>query len=359
MPSPEDAKRALFGPHTGDSVADSLIGLAEQQGVTHDWTRDGWGPFDEVTITKDGAQHFDTSVSGGRGILAGPGVGDGNHRVAYLRRGTVWTDGEVRSLIYGPTTPNWDNNSQQGHMHRVRYLNATEWEGIAVWTSVVFGGDYSFLHAGGVRFAAEGSPTTLKIGGGPPTAFGYDDSIYIERRIQVAVGRRSALGPNRYIRCSPYHLYGMQNGDHVTITGMDDSSFNETDVVVSNVNRETGYFEVPDGGLLATDTDGNGVVVPADGVYRQKRWAPFWLATRVVGGTTSSITIQGKRWKPEEPEPDWGDVRVQTDTIAANADVPTLPVDEGFHGLWAAHLHDGAAIGWGAAEFKRITPALG
>lgn len=365
MPSFEDSKRALFGnlepsSDVADPTGELLINFAKQEGISQNWGRDGWGPFDQVVMTRDGTQNFVKSVVNGKGVITGTESGMGNHRVALLRRGTSWADGEIVSLIYGPTTPIWNGtNAQQAHLHRVRYLSATEWEGIAVWTSIVFGGDYAYLHVAGVRFSADGALNSLKLSTGPPSSFGFNDVSYVERRIRVGKGRRAALGPNEYMGCDPPHLYGLANGDKVTVTGMTDNSFNVTDLAVSLVDREMGYFQIADGGLLVSDLLGGGKVVHAEGLYKQKRWTPFFLATRVVGGSINSITVQGKRWRPEEPEPDWGDDRVQIGEITPSSEIATLPVGEGLHGLWVAHLNGGSTAAWGNVVFRKISPALG
>jgi hypothetical protein len=331
---------------TGEVLGRGVHGLVE-----HDWSRDGWEPLTPVVMSADGAQVFEASVVDGRGVVTGTQAGNGGLRVAYLRSGTDWRDGEVRSLVYGPTA-DWDgSNAQQGHLHRVRQVSSGLWEGIAVWTTVVGGFRYDFLHCNAVRFDG----TTLSQGTGAP-GFGATDASSFERRVVVnRANRVDAFDVVQFRHCLPTHLYGLADGDLVSVTGMVEASLNLSNVAVSGVNRSTGFFQAASAtaGDL-TDEAAGGTVLHA-GVDVNRRYCPFWLATRAVGGTGSSVTVEAKRWRPEDPEPDWGDARVLRGTITPSVGVPALPNGAGLHGLWNAHYHDGSGGAWGDLRFRRLT----
>lgn len=323
--------------------------LEFQTDLVHNWATDGWGPFVPVLINADGAQTFATTVVTGSGIITGTQAGSGNMRVAYVRDCTEWVDSEITSLIRGPT--GWNTiNAQQGHLHRVREVSPGLWEGIAVWTAVV-GGDYSLINTRGVRF--DGA-TLFQSDGDLATS---TDSATIDRGLRVDARQRFNFVSwfNEY-RCSPVHLWGLAVGDIVTITSVSGTGFNETGVVVANADRTGGVVQVVD----PTDTTAvayaitpAGLIVPS-GVHAQKRWTPYYLRSRVVGGTASVATVEWMRWRLGDPVPDWSDPRVQRKAIASNASVPALATQAGKCGLWGAHFTGGSAGVWGEARFREV-----
>lgn len=326
--------------------------------VDHDWTVHGWSDFRAVTISADGAQVFTPSVSAGKGIITAASSSAANLRVAYLREGTTWADSEVRSTIYGPTA-DWNGvNAQQGHLHRVSQRSDGSWQGIAVWTSIVLGGDYGYLHANAVNF----NGTTLLQANGPDTTFGpfgYGDSAYIDHRLQViGISRQQPLLWVNDYRVHRPQLITIAATDIVDIAGFTDGTFNETGIAIQSiVDLPSGVVRVTE--PVSTNTVAyvavkSGTITPS-GVDINKRYCPYVLATRVVGGSASSITVQGKRWRLDEGEPDWGDARVQVGEITPSANVATLPTAAGRCGLWAAHFHQSSGGAWGPARFKQVT----
>jgi hypothetical protein len=91
-----------------------------------------------------------------------------------------------------------------------------------------------------------------------------------------------------------------------------------------------------------------------DGNTNQKRWAPFWLSTRVRGGSASSVVVEAKRWRPEDGEPDWSDARVMRQTIATNGNVPALALGPGSCALWGAHFISTSSGSWGAVRAMEV-----
>jgi hypothetical protein len=317
--------------------------------LVHHWGTDGWGPFAPVLINADDAQVFATTVVTGSGVITGTQAGDGNMRVAYVRECTEWTDSEMTSLIVGPA--GWNTiNAQQGHLHRVREVSPGLWEGIAVWTAVV-GGDYSLINTRGVRF--DGA-TLFQSDGDLATSA---DSSSLDRGLRVEARQRFNFVSwfNEY-RVSPLHLWGLAVGDIVTITSVSGTGFNETGVAVANADRVGGVVQVGDPSdttTVAYAITPGGLIVPS-GIHAQKRWAPFWLSTRVVGGTASAATVEWLRWRYGEPRPDWSDARVQRRAIASNANVPALATGPGLCGLWGAHFTGGSSGAYGQARFREV-----
>lgn len=317
--------------------------------VTHDWGRDGWAPFAAATMTADGAQSFAQSVGGGRGTLTATQPTGGNLRVAYVREGTEWVDSEVTSLVWGPSNYGVGTLiAQQGHIHRVREVSPGVYEGIGVWTGV-FASDYSVLNTRAVRW--DGT-TLFQSGGDDPTGV---DASHINRQLAlVSRDRFTAFGLwfNNY-SVHPSHLYGLANGDIVTVDSTD-STFDETDVAVNSVDTALGGVQVIEpttfsASALAVD---RGLVRPS-GASSQKRWTPYWLSTRVRGGNATSLVVEWKRWRPEEAEPDWGHSRVQRRTVTSTLDVP-IPTEAGMCALWGAHFVNGSSGSWGETRFRKL-----
>lgn len=311
--------------------------------VEHRWDVHDWSVFTPVVITADGDTdpEFTLSVSAGAGVVSNADS-ETSLRVAYLRDGTEdWVDSGMRSLFLAPATWN-GNNVQQGHLHRVRALGGGVYEGVAIWTSVVFGGTMANLHCKSVRFDG----TTLAQSGNSGAAADPSaaDSAYIDRTLALTGMFRSTgfgLFFNNYV-CIPNHLYGLAQGDIVTIDS-NTSTYDETNVAVNGAAPGTGRVQVIEPTTqsttaLAVDT---GTIRPSS-TSEMKRWAPFWMATRVIGDV-----VYIKRWRPEEGEPSWSNARVQRVTLATDADVPSLAAGPGACGLWAAHFYGGSSGSWG------------
>jgi hypothetical protein len=318
--------------------------------IDHDWDLNGWAPFTPVTITEDAATSVTQSVVGGKGVLTGVGVGGGD-RIAYLRQGTEWLDSEITSLIIGPT--GWvGNNAQQGHLHRIRPISpgSTTYEAIAVWTAV-FGGGYNLLNTQNVRFDG----TSLLQGGGPGASSA--DAGYIDRTARTLAFLRFQFinWINEYTLQNSALLSHLIAGDTVTVTGQSNSTFNETNVaVLGPANTATGNLQVQDpvdtGAVGLTFSGGS--IVPTS---NEKKYCPYWLSTRVRGGSAASVTGQWKRWRLGEAEPPWSDPRVQSFTCVPDVDIPAgPPAKAGFCGLWNAHVSNGSTTQWGPCRFTKL-----
>lgn len=333
----------------------------EEQGVhgvvRHNWERDGWDPFTALPITIDGDQEFETTSADGRGRVTGLNPGDGNHRIAYVRSGTRFADSEMRSLIWGPTADWTGANAQQGHMHRIRQIAENMWESIDFWTSVVFGGQYNHINVAAHRF--DGT-TAVNSSEGISGTFGSNDATRaIDRRALVVGRERIDFGGflDTFHYTPAHFLSHLEIGDEVAIEGMDDVSFEQAAVDVSQIIHPRGQLTVPNeyGGTTVAwsgTVASNAFLTPTS--LRQKRWVPFWMATRVLGGDENAVPVEMKRWRLGEPEPDWGDPRVQRDTLLPNEDVPALPVGPGDHALWNAHYFDGSGAEWGEIEVRSL-----
>lgn len=352
MPSPRAAATAsgtvTLAPASG-SVSVTVAPSIASAEVRHDWAVHGWTPFTAVTMTADPPQTFSQTVVNGRGVLTGTQTGGGSLRIAYLRAGTLWTDSEITSLIVGPSS-GFNANAQQGHIHRVRQISPGLWEGIAAWTAVV-GGGYETINTRGVRFDG----TTLFQSTGD-AAFS-SDIPYIDRKLAITTkSRTTAFGlffNNHNVH--PTHLYGLVNGDIVTIASSD-STFNETNIALNGATPSVGVIQVIEATTLSTSALAvdSGTVTPS-GNSGQKRFCPYWMSTRVRGGTTSAAVIEVKRWRPEEGEPDWGDPRVVRANVATNGSVPSLATGPGLCALWGAHFVSTGPTGtFGGGRYRQV-----
>jgi|GEM_PF-2967326 len=335
--------------HETSTIGSGIHGL-----ILHDWVRHGWTDFTSQTITADGSQSFTQSVSSGRGVLTPTQAADGSHRVAYLRNGTNWADSEIRSVIWGPTA-DWNGvNAQQGHIHRVREVTTGVYEGIAIWTSVVFGGDYSFLHVAGVRF----NGTTLWQSGSESGNFSSTDSVYIDRRARIIARDRIQFGSgiNRYQIADANRFEHMVVGDIVTTENDADSTFNKSNTAIGilDINGGSVQLVVSDNDTVAWGLSGVTAQITPSGVDSQKRWTPFVMATRVVGGDANTVPVEVKRWRLGEPEPDWSDKRVRRGNTLSNGNVPSLALGPGSCALWGAHFHASNGGAWGNISFREL-----
>lgn len=336
-----------------------LASLATRVPYVHDWGLHGTSDFTAVPISVDVGQAFTLGAVTGTGTVTGTQAGHGNHRVAYVHSCPDAADGEMVSLVLGPT--GWNNGgAQQGHIHRVREISPGLWEGIAVWTSV-FGGGYELINTRGVRWDG----TTLFQSDGDLATSA--DLAFIAREVRVHARERfQFVTPwfNKYhvMPRNPYSQvgqWGLAIGDLVTITAVSGTGFNETNIVVQDINVVGGYVQVQDPvdtGAVPYNITPDGVITPSS-TSSQKRFAPFFMASRVVGGSASSATVEWKRWRYEDGPigPDWSDSRVQRRAIASNAGVPQLATQPGRFALWAAHFHDGSAGSWGQVRMRPVT----
>jgi hypothetical protein len=340
---------------------DQLQDVLARQVIEHNWARDGWADFTPVVITADGAQSFSTIVTGVGGNTSGIGAavstipGNASLRIAYLRNGTNWRDGEVRSTIWGPLTPWNGTNAQQGHLHRVRKINATTYEGIALWTSIVFGGDYSFLHVASVQFDG----TTLNFNGAAGGLFDALDSGWIHRGVRVMGHRRFNFIDwiNEYTIGQPHYARYWLPGTHIAVTSLSDATFNEADIALNTFDTNGSIITVKEPTTLSAVSyavDGTGGIAPI-GEDLQKKWCPFTMATRVIGGTAGSVTVEAKRWRLGDPEPDWGEARVRRGPVLSGGSISSVALGPGLHGLWGAHFNGGSAGGWGDLQFRCVT----
>lgn len=333
--------------------------LETPDAIAHRWDLDGWEEFTRVVITAHGAQEFTGSVVDGRGVLTptDPVADLGSHRAAYLRAGTSWADAEVRSVIWGPSEFN-GNDAQQGHIHRAREISPGLWEGIAVWTSVVFGGDYRFLHVASVRFDGTTLWQSTNDGGA-----GSSDSAYIDRRVGILAYERINFGVgvvNAQVAPVDRLRHFVSTVDLFTVASLG-ASLNVTDQTMTfDADNEVGRVQwtTVDTTVVGWNHTGAGTLTPS-GTSSQKRWTPFVMATRVVGGTTAGVEVLIKRWRYGEPEPGWGDPRVRRVTVSPDpadptVDVPEIALGPGLHGLWAAHFHNGTTGAWGDLDVTQL-----
>jgi hypothetical protein len=320
--------------------------LEDAHGATwHNWTTDGWEQFDPVTITVDVGQTFVTSVPTGTGLVLGTGAGHGNHRVAYLRKGTDKVDGEISATILGPV--GWNaGGAQQGVIHRVRQISPGLWEGIAVWTAVV-GGGYNLINTRGVRWDG----VTLFQSDGDLASSA--DTTFIDRSLRVWARQRFQFGQwvGEY-HALPAHLWGLAVGDVLNVASVSGLA-DETGRAATVADRISGVVQIQPAttGAVAWAPVPAGTITPAGD---EKRWCPFVLRSRVVGHDPFQQTVEWMRYRLGEPPPDWSDPRVQRKAIAANASVPRLAVDQGLDALWNAHMHDGSGGRWGDLRFQAV-----
>jgi hypothetical protein len=249
-----------------------LNSLATRVAYTHDWGLHGTDDFTPVVISNDAGQVFSLTAPTGTGTVTGTQAGHGNHRVAYVHSCPAVADGEMVSLVLGPT--GWNNGgAQQGHIHRVREISPGVWEGIAVWTAVV-GGGYELINTRGVRWDG----TTLSQSNGDVATSG--DSGFFDRRSRVYARERFQFGAwfNRY-HVLPRNAWGQAGqwglavNDLVTITAVSGTGFDETNIAVQDLNPTTGYLAVQDPsdtGAVAYAITPDGIITPSS-TSSQKR----------------------------------------------------------------------------------------
>lgn len=331
------------------SVDVTVTPTAASAEVAHDWAVDGWTPFTAITMTDDAPQAFAQSVANGKGVLTATQASGGGLRVAYAREGTLWADSEITTPIVGPT--DWAaTNAQQGHIHRVREVSPGLWEGIAVWTSV-FGGDYGTLLINGVRW--DGT-TLFQATAGSATA----DQPYIDRTMRVRSRSRVNFGGviQSYEVIENANLADLIVGDIIDITSLADASYNEAAIAIAQIDTGQGTISVFDPASGPNDAAAlavTGKIQPTQSV-NQKRWCPYVLSSRVVGGSDSSVTVEVMRYKPQEGRPDWSDTRVQRATLTPTVDVPSLATEPGLCALWGAHFIDGSSGAFGSPRFRQV-----
>jgi len=347
---PGTLESAALAVHAAAPLDDGVHGVVERV-----WSQDGAADLTRVVMTQDGANSFTPAVDDD-GVLEFTASGsEGSHREAWLIPDSSFAGSEVRSVVWGPA--GWTgNNAQQGHLHRVREISPGLFEAIAVWTSVLsgFGLDYSYLHVTGVRFDG----AALLQGDGTGT-FGNTGRTAIDRRAPVRGRQRLDIGGgawrNRYWPGRPDRLDHLAVGDLVTIDEINDSTFNETDTPLTAIDRQLGQIEVEEATTLsaAAFSPGSyaGRVTPASD---ERRWCPFVLATRVVGGDSGTVPVEVKRWRLGEPEPDWGDPDVARGDALSNANVPELALGPGDCALWVAHIRDASTVRYGDVRCTRL-----
>lgn len=348
------------GPAASDSVdvavvaegADIEVSIAASLAtpeVSIDWDQDGWDAFTLVTMTADAPQVFTRTVEDGRGVIAGTTATGGSLREVYVLDGTDgWADSELESVVYAPVAGS-SATAQQWHLHRVRERAPGEWEAIAVWTAAV-GGGYDRLNTRGVRWDG----TTLVQSGGDAATIA--DRDYLDRTLEiVSVTRTTGFGlwfSNYYV--TPKSLLGeLASGDLVDTDAVTDNTFDFTAAEVNGVNHATGVVQVRDTVNEATVARKAelGTVRPAS---NQKRWTPYRLSTRVIGGTTAEVVVEIRRARLGEPLPDWGDPRVIRATILPDEDVPELAVDGGAVAIGGAHFVEDTSGSFGEVTARRV-----
>lgn len=352
---PQDTPEGIDPTALGLHATQPLSGATHGE-LRHSWDTDGWGAFTPIVMTAHAPQAFTLTVdSRGRGVATGNASTNGNLRMVHARQDTRWRDSEITSTVWGPLGSWAGNNAQQWHLHRVREVSPGLWEAIAVWTSVI--ADYSWLHCKAVRWDG----ITLwqsgggEVGGGP---FAQADIDYIDHATPVLAHQRFTFFSwiHEYRLRDPLRAAHLAIGDVVSTTLMANATFNKTNIALNDIARAAGVTQLIDDtttGAVAWTTDAVGTFAPS-GVHLQKRYCPFQLATRVVGGTASSVTVLGKRWRYNEPEPDWSDVRVQRAAVTPNAGVLSIATEEGECAIGNAHLYSSSALAWGDVRFRKL-----
>ena len=318
--------------------------------VHHSWSRDGWDPFDAITITAHGAQTFVPSVENNQGVLTSTEPGLGSLRVAYAHEATDgWADSEITSAIIGPVGPvAWTgDNAQQGHLHRIAEVTPGVWRAIAIWTSVVFGNGYNHLHVALVEWDG----ATLTQNGPADSGFGSAGAAWIDRQT-IAIAHARVLGvADRFQLATPARLAHLVSGDRVDLASFSDPLLNGTGREVQPVDPE-GIMNVirPDAQADAPWSFARGVIRPA---ANPKRYAPFGLRTRVTNDG-DDIVVEAIRWRHNvDPEPGWDHPSAQRSVITPGGNVAAAPA-AGKCGLWGAHFYGGSAGAWGDIRFRRL-----
>lgn len=312
--------------------------------IVHRFATDGWAPFTtRFVVTADGAQAFTPSVVNRRGRVTASAATNGNKREWFLHGGVNWADLEMSGTIFAPS--NWDsspaiNRPQPGFVLRAQEVTPGTWRAWVVWLDIAFG------TSGMLATTWQGDGVTLTQGtqaGGDFTA----PSLNLVRRQSVVryAQRLDAFDVAQY-RVFPEprtpDMWGLVNGDLVTVAGMVDTSLNRSSVAAANVT--TNFFQLVD--VVANnniDTVAGGTV---DFVSLLKSHFPRRLAV-VLEGTD----LYAKHWRPEEPEPDWGDATHVARLTPPSA--PALPTGPGLAGVLCGHAHDSSWLEYGDLTFRR------
>ena len=331
------------GPPSARHELTSIEAGAHGQ-LVHRWSVDNWTPFRRVMATRDGAQVFTPSVAGQRGRITSAAVAAGNHREWFLHGATDgWTDMEVEATLFAPSV--WDtvgnNKPQQGLILRAQQVpdQPSLWRCFMVWL------DSAFSTSGMLANTWLVDGTTLIQGSGQSPAFSLSLNA-CRRRSYVRWARRlDAFDADQY-RVSPItpqaDMWGMVNGDLITVAGMATASLNKTAVAAGNIG--TNFFQLADATVGdVTDTEAGGTV-DFDSILKG-----FW--PRRIGVLLQGTDLWVKLWRPEEPAPDWSDT-----TRVAKVAMPTspaLPDGPGMAGVMFGHGHDSSYAEWGDLTFRR------
>lgn len=326
----------------------SAWALANRPEVHHAWAQSntaGWSP---IKISGTGVHATNSlSVVSGRGRFASSGTDtDGNYRECWVRDGTYWQDSEIRSVWYPPSaldsaivTP------QMGHLHRAGPSGAVVVDQNIVSNvfETTFLADWGWS-AGNLTI---GLNTTL-VGGTARYPF-------------IKAVQRLAGTPGTNVLYVD-HLKGLAIGDVVTINGCTDTTYNGTFtitgtsvdpinsfglnasyVLVSDATHTTASARTVDMGNITYATPGGaGSIVP-------KQIYPMNVVSRVIG-----TTIYLKKWRIEDPEPNWNDP-YQTKTLDISGESSVGPWTIGKCGVMVNHLHGaGAYVEYGDVQMKKL-----
>jgi hypothetical protein len=326
--------RAAAADLTAHTTA-TIVADAPLHGVLeHRWAADGWAPFSRHIVNQDGAQVFNLATSGDFGRITST-TADGNHREILVHEGMTAVDGELTAIIRGPSTYVSGNRPQGGLCLGYQLIDGFH-VGYVVWYDI-FAGNPRVWNLSGWR--GNGGATLNQAAGGQYTAA-------VARDLRVLTVTRFLFGSwiNEMV-CLPSHLYGLTAGDTLTVD-VDDNTFDATAVAVSTASNETGmvqYLE-PDTLSAVSLKAAIGTAVRSD---NHRRFFPMAIKARRIG-----TQISVKVWRAgADPEPaDW---QLQQ-TVATDADFPTLPSGELPFGLVVGHAHDGSYLDYSDFTFRRL-----
>lgn len=337
----QNARLDAAEAHAAESSGGGAHGL-----VVHRWAVDGWTPFSErFVVTADGAQANTLSVAGRRGRVTASAATNGNFREWFLHEATAWADGEISGILYPPS--NWDtgppiNRPQHGFVCRAQEVSPGTWRAFVVWLDMAFGTSGMLANT----WQADG--VTLTQGTQNPGDFTGPSLNLVRRQLHIRYARRiNAFDVAQYWAQADARspdMWGLVNGDLVNIASMGDTSFNRTGVAADNVSTTTKLFQVAD--TTANDNIDAIAGGTVDFVSLRKQMFPRHMAVMLEGDE-----LHAKHWRPEEPEPDWGDgTHVATLTPPS---APALPEGPGLWGVLAGHVHSSSWLEYGDLTFRR------
>lgn len=315
---------------SGAPIRDTQLSVSAK---TFSWGVDGVTGLRRRVITQDGSNSFVASVSGGLLLFTSQAAGP-QQREAWEIQDTIAENSEMVTYLGLPDSIG-TSIAQWGNIHRLRYDAAAGlWRMYVVWTDTTIPLP-SLVNHGVVTFTGGATAPINNAGqNGVPIALNVLRYLRLSRLQRASnVVTADSIGP----WLPPVGA----TGNVVTNT---DTSFHITGASITAADQTLRTVQWAQTAANATDGSAGGQFQPAT------KWAtlPMMLGSRLVGTTLTS-----KLWRPEEPEPDWGDP-TRTASYTFSAGDPAPHSGEGASAFWVGHLESGNAERFGLSRWRRL-----